>query len=469
MDAILCDELLQEIFHLLPPPCYATVSLVCKRWLRLLRSSTSSLTLYFSPPSYNSTTINSLSSFLCQHPYLFSLSLTTPTDSTSAADCVFLCAASSCPNLRQLRFLSTPVSPFSLFTLSNSCHHLSSLTIDLYRPLSFRWLTFFNFLKHLSIFLTNPSTKINSLEINEMDRILDVELGLESLALSGIRPGDYGLNFLWRNCKNIKKLQLRSCESLGDYASFSGFVMCSKDLREIELRSCRSIVDGVLQKMAESCVCLDFLLVYDGGSREGLHQFISQSKCKLGKLDFRLPLDLNNSHLIAITENLNFRSLVSLRLESSCLVTGEGLKALGRVMGNGLEELALINCDVVERESGLLTTLGQDFKRLRKLDLSYNEMLLDRELISMLVSCNCLSELKLRGCNRLTNLSLASMVRSCKLLQSVDIMCCCGVEVEAVELLVLNSPQLRKVEVEQNKISNVARTWLSNKSIEFVA
>ncbi|KAL2531142.1 RNI-like superfamily protein [Abeliophyllum distichum] len=96
-------------------------------------------------------------------------------------------------------------------------------------------------MKFTSIFLNNPSTRINSLEINEMDGILDVELGLESLALSGIRRGDYGLNFLWRNCKNIKKLQLRSCESLGDYASFSGFVMCSKGLQKVELRGCRSI------------------------------------------------------------------------------------------------------------------------------------------------------------------------------------------------------------------------------------
>ncbi|CAA3005899.1 F-box/LRR-repeat protein 4 [Olea europaea var. sylvestris] len=470
MDSILCDELLQEIFHRLRPLCSAEVSLVCKRWLRLLRSSTSSLSLYFSPTSYDSTTINSLSSFLSQHPYLLSLSLTLSTDcDTSAAAHVLLSASASCPNLRNLRFLSTPVSPFSLFNLSNSCNHLSSLTIFLSRPLYFHWVKFFNSLKHLTLFLVNPSTQFNSLGVNEMNEILDVELGLESLSVSGIRAGDFGLNFLWRNCKNIKKLQLKSCESLGDNASFSGFIMRQKGLQEVELRTCRSIVDGVLLKLAENCVSLDFLLVYDGGSREGLHQFISQSKCKLRKLDFRLPLDLYNSHLIAISENLNFRSLVSLRLQSCCLVTGEGLKALGRVMGNVLEELSLINCDVVEREFGLLTTLGQNLKRLRKLDLSYNEMLHDREFISMLISCNSLSELKLRGCNRLTSLSVNSMIRNCKLLQSVDITYCCGIEVEAVELFLLNSPQLRKVQVEQSKISNVARTWLTNKFIEVVA
>jgi len=137
-------------------------------------------------------------------------------------------------------------------------------------------------------------------------------------------------------------------------------------------------------------------------------------------------------------------------------------------MADGFEELALINCDVVERESGLLTTLGQDLKRLRKLDLSFNDMLLDKELISMLVSCNSLNELKVRGCKKLTNLSMVSLTKCCKKLQSVDVMYCCGIEAHGVELFVLNSPKLRLLQVEENKVSDVARTWASNKFIEVV-
>ncbi|XP_058742188.1 sugar carrier protein C-like [Vicia villosa] len=61
-----------------------------------------------------------------------------------------------------------------------------------------------------------------------------------------------------------------------------------------------------------------------------------------------------------------FTLQLSLRHQSCCLVTGEGLKALGMAVSNGLEELALINCDVVERDKGLLATLGQ----LREKELS---------------------------------------------------------------------------------------------------
>ncbi|KAL2240555.1 UNVERIFIED_CONTAM: hypothetical protein Sindi_0696700 [Sesamum indicum] len=464
MDALLCDELLQEIFHRIPLPSSAVVSLVSKRWRRLLRSSTTSLSLHF-PPPYDPTTIASFSTFLTHHPFLSSLSIAGP----GGEDPLLLAVAASCPNLHHLRFSCSPVSPFSLYTLSTCCIHLSSISVTISRPLSFHWLRCFNYLKRLSLFLTNPSSEINNHQVNEMeDAVFDVEMNLESLSLCGILAGDHGLSFLWRNCKNVKKLQLTSCESIGDYSSFSRFLKCLSGLQELELTTCRSIIDVVLLNLAETCVSLDSLLIYDGGSREGLLQFINQSRCSLRRLDLRLPLDLDNSHLIALSENLNFRGLVSLRLQSCCLVSGEGLKAFGRAVADSLEELALINCDVVQREPGLLTTLGQSLKKLRKLDLSYNDMLLDKELASMLVSCNCLVELKLRGCGRLTNATLGSMIRSRNQLQYIDIKHCCGIEVDGVEFFVLNAPRLRRVEVEQSKLCEVARRWAWNKFIEVV-
>uniref|UniRef100_A0A5B6YTX5 Putative F-box/LRR-repeat protein 3 n=2 Tax=Davidia involucrata TaxID=16924 RepID=A0A5B6YTX5_DAVIN len=472
MDAILCDELLQEIFHRLPPPSSSAVSLVSKRWLRLYRSSKTSLSLRVSPLN---SPIPSLSPFLSHYPLLSSLSLTTTTvsvgDTSTLSDHLLLSVSSSCPNLRNLRFLIGPVSFFSLLSLSTSCPRLTSLTITLSRPLSFHWLVSFLSLKALSVVFTGVSGELDSNELNTDQEhsdatvgSFDAELPLETLSLSGTRPGDYSLNWLWRNCKNLRRLQLRSCEGIGDNASFSSFVKCLKGLQEVELRTCRTIVGRVLLKLAENCISLNSLLVYDGGSNEALLQFITLSRCNLRKLDLRLPLDLNNNHLLAMAEN--FRGLSSLRLQSCCLITGEGLKTLGVAMSNGLEELGLMNCDVVEREPGFLTTLGQNLRRLRKLDLSYNEMLVDKEFISMLVSSNGLCELKLRGCKGLTNVALVSMSKNCKHLESVDILDCCGIEAEAVELFVLNSPQLRYIQVEKSKISSVARMWASNKFIE---
>lgn len=326
-------------------------------------------------------------------------------------------------------------------------------------------------LKELSIWVCNDEVIEQANEVNLgyglfASEDFDAELGLESLSLSGIRADDWDVGWLWRSCKKLKKLQLRSCEGIGDGGSFSSFVRCLRGIREVELRTCRSIVDGVLFKLAENCDTLTSLLVYDGGSKDGLLRFFSQCRCKLQKLDLRLPLDLKNDHLLAVA--VNFTSLSSLRLQSCCLVSGEGLKALGIAMRSGLEELALINCDVVEREPGLLATLGQSLRQLRKLDLSYNEMLLDKELISMLVSCNYLVDLRLRGCKGLTNAAMVTMSKSCKRLENVDIMYCGGIQAEAIELFVINSPQLRKVQVEESKLSDVAKARASHKFIQVI-
>ncbi|KAF5457283.1 hypothetical protein F2P56_021396 [Juglans regia] len=474
MDDILCDELLEEIFQRLPssPSSSLSVSLVSKRWLHLCRTSKTSLSLRLTP---HNSTIPLFSSLLSHYPSLVSLSLFVPSEPTAPAstfsDHLLLIVSTYCSKLHNLRFLAGLVSLSSLSSLSSTCTRLTSLCINLSRPVFFSWVVNFPALKDLSVFVCPGEGLEQEIQFSWehgmwQNEDFDTELGLESLHLSGIRADDWGLRWLWRSCKRLKKLQLRSCEGIGDGGSFSSFVRCLQGLQEVELRTCRSIVDGVLLKLADSCNSLSSLLVYDGGSREGLLRFISQSRCDLQKLDLRLPLDLNNDHLSAVA--VNFRCLSSIRLQSCCLVTGEGLKALGVAMSSRLEELALINCDVVEREPGLLAALGQNLRQLRKLDLSYNETLLDKEFISMLVSCNDIIDLKLRGCKGLTNASMVSMFKSCKRLKDVDIMHCCGIGAEAVELFVLNSPQLRQIHIEESKLSDVARTWVSNKFIELV-
>ncbi|XP_058228151.1 uncharacterized protein LOC131336367 [Rhododendron vialii] len=201
-------------------------------------------------------------------------------------------------------------------------------------------------------------------------------------------------------------------------------------------------------RLVENCTSLNSLLIHDEGSREGLFHFITQSRCKLQKLDLRLPLDLEDNHLLAVAEK--FR----------------GLRTMALAMSNELEELALVNCNL---EPGVLTTLGQKFRNLRNLDLSYNEMLADEESILMLASCNCLRDLKVTVCEGLTNASLVAMFNSCKQLEFVDIKNCPGIGVEAVELFVLNCLQLVVLYVEESKVSDVSRSWSSKKFISIVA
>ncbi|KAG5534817.1 hypothetical protein RHGRI_022812 [Rhododendron griersonianum] len=460
MDRILCDELLEEVLRRLPPrstfsPSTADVSLVSKRWLRLYRSSRSTLSLLLSP---DNCTPQSLSSFLSHFPRLSHLLITIFSD-----DLLSSVASSYPPELKLLCLQRMPVPLSPLLSLSTSCPHLTSLSISLSRSLSFHWLFSFPSLQQLDLVFVRHATKFEHVDAASKGNNLDGELKLETLSLTWIRRGDCGLDGLWKSCKKLKKLQLRCCRGIGDDTSVSSFNNCLNGLQEVELRCCESIGNYILTRMVESCTSLKSLLIHsrDYGCREGLLQFITHCSCNLQKLDLYLPRDLQDNHLLAVAEK--FRDLLSLRLDSCYGVTGEGLKTMALAMNDKLEELALINCNM---KPGLLTTLGQSSRNLRKLDLSCSNNWAEEEFISMLASLICLRELKVRGCEGLTNASVVSMFKSCKQLESVDLMGCGGIEAEAVELFVLKCPQLRQIRIEESKLSDVSRSWASKKFVE---
>ncbi|KAI3716970.1 hypothetical protein L1987_68229 [Smallanthus sonchifolius] len=290
---------------------------------------------------------------------------------------------------------------------------------------------------------------------------------LQSLSLSGFRAGDYALSFLWRNCscKTLTNLSFNNCEGVGDHQSFSYFIKRLKNLHEFELRTCRSIISLILLQFAENqSDSLSSLLIHDGGHGDSLLHFIRETRSKLRKLDLRLPLDLDDSHLLEIGNKLN--QLRVLRLQSCCMVTSAGLKTLGLALSENLEELALTNCDVINEQNGFLIELAQSLRKLKTLDLSFNHTLVDKEFGSMISSYCDLRKLKLRGCFRLSDGSLISLCKTCKRLESVDLVYCHGIQVEGVEFMVLNSPELRNLQVEDRKLSEAARRWMRDKFIE---
>ncbi|TVU04051.1 hypothetical protein EJB05_50389, partial [Eragrostis curvula] len=407
-----------------------------------------------------------LAALLSHYPYLSALTVVSTAASAHDADAMLFAvvAAPAAARLSLLRFL--PDSAVSTAALLSACPALSGLTslhLTAVRPLSFRWLTF---LPHLKSFaLVNSAATVDSAGSSSDDADSDGEatgpLPLERLSLCGIRSGDRGLGWLWRRCRSLKWLQLRACDCTGDGPASVAFVGCLVGLLALELRACRPVADRVLLLAADHCRVLTSLLVYDGGSSEALHRFIHQRGAGLHTLDLRLPLDLHNDHLLAIgAEQIHHGeeatcSLAALRLQSCVLITGDGLRSLARTAtGAGIEELALVSCDVVEREPGLLTFLSQSMQRLRRLDLSYNETLNDKVIGAMLSSCQNLVDIRLRGCRGLTGVSLVSLLKHCgQSLQILDISRCPGITVGDVELFAQRATRLNSLIIEENLIS----------------
>ncbi|WOK97432.1 hypothetical protein Cni_G06140 [Canna indica] len=500
---VLCDELVQEILRRLPASAAPSVSLVSKRWLFLLRSCTTSLSLRI--PSHLSAADGApaLSSVLGCFPSLAELTIVSnrEDDEANGADELLLAiAAAPCSSrLAHLRFLpASQLSPFALVSSAAAFSRLTSLQIASRLPLSFRWLSSLPALKSFSFVRSRSKqspalaahggelsgqappdlTSTDNRDYCDSDQSAVRMLPIESLSLSGICADDRCLSWLWYRCAALRWLQLRACDGTGDDPSSPAFPLCLPGLLGLELRTCRSIADRVLLHAADHCRALTSLLIYDGGSSDALHHFIHRRGAALRTLDLRLPLDLNNDHLLAIAADDRLRSasgqselghqLAALRLHSCCLVTGDGLRSLARSpAGAAIEELALVNCDVVEREPGLLTFLSQNMLRLQRLDLSHNETFTDKEVGSMLASCRNLMEIRLRGCRALTGVSLTSLLKHCgRQVEVVDVSRCPNISSDAVESLVMNASRLSQLLIEESKLTEAAKLWLSRKAIK---
>lgn len=490
----MCDDLLQEVLRLLPPNAAPAVSLVSRRWLALLRASTSRLTLRLPPPaaapfsgaetpasasaSASASVVAPLAELLSRYPYLTALAVVSAPASSAAAhdaDAVLLSVAGapSAARLAALRFsLGSPVSPAALCEASVTLSGLASLHLTALGPLSFTWLASLPRLKSFAL-VNSPAaySAISGLDDDESDDAVEEVLPLERLSLCGVRSGDRGLRWLWRRCRGLRWLQLRACDGVGDGPATLAFPGCLDGLLALELRACRTVADRVLLLAADRCRALVSLLVYDGGSREALLQFIHQRGAMLHTLDLRLPLDLHNDHLLAIGAGQGCHSrggLAVLRLQSCVLVTGDGLRSLARTAnGAGIEEVALVSCDVVEREPGLLTFLSQSMCRLRRLDLSYNETLKDKEVGAMLSSCRNLIDIRLRGCRSLTGESLVSLLKHCgRSVEVVDISRCPAIIGTSVEFFAQRATRLNHLIIEESSVSEELKAIVQMKGMK---
>jgi F-box/leucine-rich repeat protein 2/20 len=208
--------------------------------------------------------------------------------------------------------------------------------------------------------------------------------------------------------------------------------------------------------------------VYDGGSREALLHFIHQRGATLHTLDLRLPLDLHNDHLLAIGAEQGHHSLAVLRLQSCVLITGDGLRSLARTaIGAGIQEVALVSCDALEREPGLLTFLSQSMRHLRRLDLSYNETLKDKEIGAMLSSSRNLIDIRFRGCRCLTGESLVSLLRHCgRTVEVVDISRCPGIKGASVDFFAQRATRLNHLIIEESSISEELKAIAATKGMK---
>lgn len=92
---------------------------------------------------------------------------------------------------------------------------------------------------------------------------------------------------------------------------------------------------------------------------------------------------------------------------------------------------------------------------------------MDKEVGSMLASCQNLVDIRIRGCKALTGASVLSILKYCAPhLEVIDITRCPQIGIDAIEVLILNASRLSQVIVEEGKVSEAAKAWVSRKAIK---
>eukprot|EP00252_Welwitschia_mirabilis_P012553 TRINITY_DN2766_c0_g1_i1.p1 TRINITY_DN2766_c0_g1~~TRINITY_DN2766_c0_g1_i1.p1 ORF type:complete len:489 (-),score=57.32 TRINITY_DN2766_c0_g1_i1:37-1503(-) len=461
MNDLLCDELLGEILGRFEDvSSYRNVCLVCKRWLVVQRRVKNVLGLCLPARPFESSYETFVGCLLSQFPQLQKLSLASDQLQTDAAlsDSLLERIGEFCRFLRELKFSFGSVNTHGLKALALGCRNLTKMELTDFSPDFLTALSEMKALKALTLVLSGHGTR----ETYSMPVVRVLQL--ERLRLIGIGAGYKGLDWLWKSCHKLKNLEFRSCEGLG-VSNVSSFVVCLSRIEELKLRRCRTIANAVLLRAAEYSKNLSSLVFYDGGDAEGLHASVRGCR-NLKFLDLRLPLDLGNEDLAVIAEN--GKSLRSLSLHSCWLASGEGIKSL--VPGlKYLEELILVRCRAAVQEPGTLTTLCQQLRFLKRLDLSDNDCLVDKELITMLPSCENLTSLRLWRCRRLTDFSMFSITQRCWMLESLDIARCDCVSADAASTLIINCHRLRQLVVERFKICEGSKRIASSKKITILS
>ena len=271
-----------------------------------------------------------------------------------------------------------------------------------------RWslaLTDFN-LEHLSHFAKrNPThshldtTRGTPSEIFATFWEVRPSLGLVYLNISGAKDiTDYGLACVARNCPTLRQLHMNRCSSIGDAGLREIGLRCPQ-LRVLHMASCNSVEGGCFIALADCCP--EIMDIDISGCRKiqrwGLHKLFSAlhkieilNICHLqsvGDEEMRV-LAHNNPHLTVLNavETINISDTGVLAISQHCF---------------DLDILNLSRKQMTTRVTDVsLLALGERSLSLRELRLHGCENVSDVGLNWLSIGCKSLEVLDLGGCNK---------------------------------------------------------------------
>ncbi|GLT79030.1 hypothetical protein SLA2020_505410 [Shorea laevis] len=271
---------------------------------------------------------------------------------------------------------------------------------------------------------------------------------LKLIRIDGSRISETSFSVISTHCK-LLEIGLSKCvgvNNMGIMQLVSGCV----DLRILNLTCCHSITDAAISAIADSCrnlVCLK-LESCDMITDKSLYQ-LGSFCLLLEEIDLTDCCGVNDKGLEYLS---SCSGLQCLKLGLCTNISDRGLFNIGSNCPK-IHELDLYRCTGIGDES--LAALSKGCKNLMKLNLSYCSGVTDRGL-EYVGHMHELSDLEMRGLEKVTGAGLAAVAAGCKRLGDLDLKHCDKVDDSGFWAIACHAKNIRQINLSYCAISDMA-------------
>ncbi|KAI9074899.1 hypothetical protein K1719_040227 [Acacia pycnantha] len=213
-------------------------------------------------------------------------------------------------------------------------------------------------------------------------------------------------------CKELRSLDLSYLPITGKCLSS---IVKLHYLEDLVLEGCFGIDDDSLDVFKQGCTTLKRLDI--SGCQNISHIGLSALTSCSGSIEY-LTLSDGSPVTPALAEALNKLPMLQSIILDGCMVTSDGLRAIGSSCMS-LKELSLRKCLGVTDEA--LSFIVSKHKDLRKLDITCCRKITHLSIVSIVTSCKRLSSLRMESCTLVPREAFVMIGQQCDSLEELDL------------------------------------------------
>ncbi|EEF49916.1 F-box/LRR-repeat protein 3 [Ricinus communis] len=276
---------------------------------------------------------------------------------------------------------------------------------------------------------------------------------LTTIIINGARVSDTVFQTISSYCSSLSQIGLSKCIGVTNMG-IAQLVSGGLNLKVLSLTCCHSITDAAISTIADSCrnlVCLK-LESCNMITEKGLEQ-LGSNCLLLEELDLTECSGINDTGLECLSR---CSGLLCLKLGLCTNISDKGLFHIASNCSK-LNELDLYRCSGIGDDG--LAALSSGCKKLKKLNVSYCNHITDVGM-KYLGYLEELSDLELRGLDKITSVGLTAFAAKCNTLADLDLKHCEKIDDSGFCALAYYSKNLRQINLSHCTLSDMVLCML---------